>query len=368
VRDLVTGSGLEFVDAGAHQLKGVPGEWHLFALAGEPPVPAPLPVPGPAPSSAWTARRPSLRLLAAAGGGLAVAIAAFLVLGLAHPASAAQRVNTVVAFDPQAGSIERAVAVGAGPSLMVTDGSRLWVASDTARTLTRIDLQSGEASQVGLDGVPTGLALGDNAVNVTLAFDHSIQRYDIGTGAAMAPIDGLTVRALAFADDQGWGIDPVAEGVVHLSQAREIGRVALPAGGGASDVTIGFGAVWVTDALGRSVSRLDPATGEVASVSLGIAPTRVIAHAGSIWAVGETSDALARVDPTTRRQLGSTKVCDGPVDLAEAGQDLYVVCSGSRQLVRVSSDGDVLQAFDLPYAPSALAVVDGIVWVALRAD
>jgi class 3 adenylate cyclase len=33
LRDLVIGSGIEFDDRGAHQLKGVPGEWHLFAVA-----------------------------------------------------------------------------------------------------------------------------------------------------------------------------------------------------------------------------------------------------------------------------------------------------------------------------------------------
>ena len=33
VRDLVIGSGLEFEDRGAHALKGVPGQWHLFAVA-----------------------------------------------------------------------------------------------------------------------------------------------------------------------------------------------------------------------------------------------------------------------------------------------------------------------------------------------
>jgi len=32
LRDLVIGSGLEFDDRGAHELKGVPGEWHLFAV------------------------------------------------------------------------------------------------------------------------------------------------------------------------------------------------------------------------------------------------------------------------------------------------------------------------------------------------
>ena len=33
LRDLVIGSGLEFEDRGTHALKGVPGKWHLFAVA-----------------------------------------------------------------------------------------------------------------------------------------------------------------------------------------------------------------------------------------------------------------------------------------------------------------------------------------------
>jgi len=33
VKDLVAGSGLEFVDRGAHALKGIPGEWRLFAAS-----------------------------------------------------------------------------------------------------------------------------------------------------------------------------------------------------------------------------------------------------------------------------------------------------------------------------------------------
>jgi class 3 adenylate cyclase/pimeloyl-ACP methyl ester carboxylesterase len=36
LRDLVIGSGLEFEDRGVHTLKGVPGEWHLSAVASTP--------------------------------------------------------------------------------------------------------------------------------------------------------------------------------------------------------------------------------------------------------------------------------------------------------------------------------------------
>jgi class 3 adenylate cyclase len=34
VKDLVAGSGIEFEDRGAHELKGVPGQWSLYAVSG----------------------------------------------------------------------------------------------------------------------------------------------------------------------------------------------------------------------------------------------------------------------------------------------------------------------------------------------
>jgi class 3 adenylate cyclase len=33
VKDLVAGSGIEFEDRGSHELKGVPGEWRLYAVS-----------------------------------------------------------------------------------------------------------------------------------------------------------------------------------------------------------------------------------------------------------------------------------------------------------------------------------------------
>jgi class 3 adenylate cyclase len=40
VKDLVAGAGIEFEDRGARELKGVPGEWRLYAVAGQAPAPA----------------------------------------------------------------------------------------------------------------------------------------------------------------------------------------------------------------------------------------------------------------------------------------------------------------------------------------
>jgi class 3 adenylate cyclase len=32
VKDLLAGSGLAFADRGAHELKGIPGEWRVYAV------------------------------------------------------------------------------------------------------------------------------------------------------------------------------------------------------------------------------------------------------------------------------------------------------------------------------------------------
>ena len=34
VKDLVAGSGINFIERGEHELKGVPGPWRLFAVEG----------------------------------------------------------------------------------------------------------------------------------------------------------------------------------------------------------------------------------------------------------------------------------------------------------------------------------------------
>lgn len=32
MKDLVVGSGISFIGRGTHELKGVPGKWHLFSV------------------------------------------------------------------------------------------------------------------------------------------------------------------------------------------------------------------------------------------------------------------------------------------------------------------------------------------------
>jgi class 3 adenylate cyclase len=78
VRDLVVGSGIDFADRGVHELKGVPGEWRLLAVADhrrESPSPAELPRDDVAPNAEMRQRgdRVMLRLARHAPGAMRLA-------------------------------------------------------------------------------------------------------------------------------------------------------------------------------------------------------------------------------------------------------------------------------------------------------
>ena len=58
----------------------------------------------------------------------------------------------------------------------------------------------------------------------------------------------------------------------------------FPVGDGPVDVAVGEGGVWVASSLDRTVTRLDPATGEiVATIELGNEPQRLAAGGGAVW-------------------------------------------------------------------------------------
>jgi class 3 adenylate cyclase len=365
VRDLVTGSGLDFTDAGTHPLKGVPGDWRLFVLAKEAPTPAPISEEAPPRRS--MSRRLGAAWLAAIGVAVVGGLAAAIFLRSSPPAAIAAIANTVVRVDPKGPSVIARVSVARGPSLLATDGTSLWVASETARTLTYLP-PTGDARPVGLDSLPTGLAVADGTVYVAQAFKHTLQRFDGDADVGSTALEGIALRRIAFDGDDGWGIDPVTDTAIHLLPGRELEVTELPRGGGAADLALDAASVWIANATDRTVTRIDRQSGDITTIGLTDQPTAIAVSDSVVWVASEIGDSLTRINPDTERPLATAPVCDGPVDIEAANDELWVVCSGSRQLLHLANDGAVLGHLGLQAVPSAVEVVGGSVWVALRAD
>jgi ABC-type multidrug transport system fused ATPase/permease subunit/streptogramin lyase len=178
-----------------------------------------------------------------------------------------------------------ATDVAAGPGA-------LWVTSTAPAALTRIDLDTGARADVRLpDGMPVSVIAGEDDVWVGLRRASSPE----GQGAAVLRIDARTARLLQI----------------------------VPVAGGVHSLALDGGTLWVTNPLGSTVTRIDPATGRAQTIRTG------------------------------RR----------PAGMATAGDDLWVVNAGGGTVTRLRDGGRARETFRVGGNPLGIAVVDGTAWV-----
>jgi DNA-binding beta-propeller fold protein YncE len=179
-------------------------------------------------------------------------------------------------------------------------------------TLSRIDPQTGEVvAQIDVQGAPLGIAV------------------DESSGAVWVANKRLT------------RVDPATNRV-----AAEIPIRADSPEGGADDVAVGEGAVWVSSA--DKLLKVDPETNEVAGmISVGADYSHVAVYGGGVWALGQSGTPqkpfkpafrLVRVDPSTMDVVASEYLTPfysiAPGGLAAGGG--YVWFSSGKGLARVS--------------------------------
>ena len=88
-------------------------------------------------------------------------------------------------LDPETGALRRpAVDTGHAPSALAV-GDAVWVADESANTVTRVDPTSGLGTPIPVGNGPTGVAVAADGVWVTLARDDSVVRIDPETAAVM---------------------------------------------------------------------------------------------------------------------------------------------------------------------------------------
>jgi len=374
VRDLVAGSGHEFDDRGEHELKGVPGKWHVYAFV----------LPRLDESIAVGAAEEDEERLAAAArrqrlviGGL-VAVIALLAVGAgafvllsSRPAVPATGPGTVVGFGSAQTAPLSGWPVGRGPEALGFADGTLWVANLDGGTVARVDVSSGDVASLGQVGPhPSGLLVVDGQVWVNDRYNDllSVLAADSGTLVKQLP---LHAAALAHSGPSVWAADDLADRLVRLDRQSlaEVGTVALPSPAGPSDLVAVDGVLWVAAPRAAGLLRVDTASGAVTLQPLDIpAITAVAALSGDLWIASRSTDVVARLDAATGRLAVRADVCDTPVAMAPFDGGVWVACATERTLWRLDATGEVLDTIALDGVPTDVTADGERVWVALRAD
>ena len=366
VRDLVAGSELSLVDAGARTFKGFSEPWHVYRVTG--PEPAPTHRDDESPERDGGTRRTTYAVGGLLGAGIVVAVLVLLGLTGARQDVVAGP-NTVVLIDGE-NELDHAVGVARAPTALAIDAVALWVASE-AGTITRIALDDEAQQVVGGVGIPTAMALFDGSAWVLAGFEGRLSRVD-GETVELRDTVQVRGRSVAAADTGVWLADDIADRVTRLSPLTlsQDGSAELEARSGPRAIAIAGTDIWVANERSETLVRIDGQTAQAggSGIGLGAAPTDLAIGAGSAWVTSMTTDTLFRVDLERGEVAAAIDMCDEPDAVVASEGGVWVACRAGRTVRRLDPDGAFIADIPVPGVPSALSLVEDGVWVALRGD
>jgi ABC-type transport system substrate-binding protein/DNA-binding SARP family transcriptional activator len=183
--------------------------------------------------------------------------------------------------------------------------------------------------------------------------------------AAAAAVTAVVVATLTLVAG-GHKLGAVADGVVRID-ARS-GRVTrqVELGTGPGQTAAGAGAIWTSNTLDDTVSRIDPGTGQAETIPVGLRPSGLAVDTNAVWVANGEANTLARVDPVAAKVVQPVAVGNAPAGVAIGAGSVWVANTADGTVTRVAEgSGKVLTTIRVGPGPLAVAADRAAVWVTL---
>ena len=266
------------------------------------------------------------RRVALAAAAVAVAVVggllfAFLGRGSADAEALVPRPNTILRVDPQTNEISDVMDVGSQPNATAVRGGTLWAFNQGDQTIAEVDPRTDEvrhrtrlrvvAADLGFGNGPLLAADARSAwvIGIDAADGQSrLVRVPRGGDGIRTYAYGLRLNAVAAARGSVWlvGRSGRTGAVLRVDPAtgRVLGRRPLPSrvlGVEGQGLAVGGGFVWITNASGAQVYRLDFRTGKTHTARFGGFVSRPAFGFGRLWLCSwdGMNGLMVRVNPRT---------------------------------------------------------------------
>ena len=379
VRELVAGSQIEFEDHGTATLKGVPGEWHLYAVAVPRTAATESDVTADVGAVVTSQARTRLsRLWALVGVGAVITLlgiaGAVAVPSLFTP-PVIPGIDTVARIAAGGTSFDRSVSVGRRPTGLAAGGGYVWAINFDDKTVTRIAPETDTADGTAVGGSPTGIAYGADSVWMTTGF--GLSSGEAGAVVRFSPTFlqaefsipvGNGAGAIAYGENAVWVADRLRDLLLRINPANNTIEREVPVGRRPEVVVVGADSVWVGSSLDEVVQRLDPHTyAVVAQIRVG-SPTSIAIGPDALWVTSEAGDTVTRYDLATTTLTGTYQVGDGPRGIAAAQDGIWVALGPEKRLVRLNAaTGEVETELVVDgFADAVVIDEEGRTWVSVR--
>ena len=316
-------------------------------------------------------RHRSWKPLVLAAAVLAVAAAAALALrSSGGPSIAAIGTDAAALIDPGKGSLRTSVKLDGPPSAIAIGADAVWVSGDRDGTVSRIDPSTGTIRQtVKVGHGPSELAADRGGVWAANNQDGTLSYVSAATNEVTDRIGAGSPSDVCLLEGDVW-VPGAAAGTLLRIDPDTHRRRTIALGATTSSVACGDGSVWTVGDSGRLMG-ISPKTNSVLrSVEVGAGAGAVAAGAGAVWVANPLNGTVTRVDPqrgvvTATVLLGAA---DEPVDVVTGDGAVWVASRHTQTLVRIDPKRAVVtERLRLGNEPRALAMDGARVWTAVAA-
>jgi DNA-binding SARP family transcriptional activator/streptogramin lyase len=308
--------------------------------------------------------------------------------------------NSLVRLDPETLEPSQVVRIGPRADLVAVAGGYVWITHGLLRytdddylrdagdrTLTRVDPSTGEARVVGGGLAPCGIAA-DPSGDVWVA-----NCFASATGANVVRVDATTLefeatwpvpagdgyyRGMAFGGGALWVADASGAGDfrrVNVTQlnprtgARRSIRLARHVS--ALAWADGYGDLWMTNFVDKSVSRMHVATEQSKQFdSVARNPGALVVDGDAVWVGDWNAPAVLRLPADGTRRAGRISLPmttpGGITSVAAGAGGVWAAVPDDRAVWRIDPKTNRTTRIGLPYHPWGVAVGDDGVWAVLR--
>jgi Protein kinase domain len=335
---------------------------------------------GPVPDGAWGRR---VRWPIAAGLAVVVAIVTFVTFGddggaptdstAPSPTITAPPLNSVVRLEGETGEILNTLtgvlAIGpALPRVEVGEGG-VWITHRDM--LTHVDPD--EASVLDTIAVVLGADLAVGYRTIWLGAPPGIVRIDpidyeeLRPVRLSAPDHFWTEVLVALGASNVWAVtgDGVLSRIEHTSGERT-GSVDI--GQTASDIVVGFEAVWVIDKLQGTLTRVDPETLAFDEpLQIGGSLDAIEAGAGALWLLDQGAGIVTPIDPVSGSIGSPVRVGLEPTDLVVGLGAVWVANHGDGTISQIDPVTRVVDTIQIGAPVAAIAVDESTrsIWIVI---
>ena len=324
---------------------------------------------------------------------MAGAIFAALALsggGSARPALTVPDLSAA-AIDPATGQVVDVVPLQDPPTVALTVGNTVWVASWASSTLTRLDDRTGkQLRNVGLPCRPLALAYGAGRIWIASVDRRcSLMAVDPRSGDVTGrwPLhqpglgvfssQGWGAKGIAFASNSVWATVGVS-GLVRVSPAGVV-KHNFVVGPDPRSVVAAQGKVWVGVLGPAQLREIDPSSNSIVGrVNIGVMfetgdnvgplPCTLAGSGQTVWApaVGEgssTSSGIYRVDALHHRVSDVIHPGGNPCGVSLGHGKVWVANPSANEVDEINPLTDHFRRIPLDSPPNAIAAAPRHVWV-----